>query len=173
MPRGHIYSDLEWNFIGLTYWMDAHRELAIDYWRYTTRLLSANRVTYSLQGGGIETGLLLWFGAVHEGVAEDLELVRHLYQKRLASSYWAHDLSSWPGPIARFFLPRSAARTCLEQRLAPRSLVWRISHWQSGLVRPGDTPRIGSTSRKRHLGRLQPKSMSFMLSFRTSSPSMS
>ncbi|HJT34758.1 MAG TPA: hypothetical protein VJ783_22210 [Pirellulales bacterium] len=84
MPRGHIYSDLEWNFIGLTYWMDAHRELAIDYWRYTTRLLSANRVAYSLQGGGIETGLLLWFGAL---AIRSREARRHAaYRKHLAQA---------------------------------------------------------------------------------------
>src|SRR5262245_7491515 len=62
-PRGRLHSDHEYGAIGVTYWMEGHRELALAFWRYTTRSLAANRVSYAHKGGGIETGLLLWFGA--------------------------------------------------------------------------------------------------------------
>jgi hypothetical protein len=55
-------------------------------------------------GGGIQAGLLLWFGAIHEHRKDDVHLVRTLYENRLSSTFWSHSLKSWPGPIARFFL---------------------------------------------------------------------
>jgi len=78
--------------------------MALAFWRYTTRMLSMNRVSYSHVGGGIEAGLMLWFGAVHERSADDIELVRTFYEKRLASNLWSHNLTDWPGPIVHFFL---------------------------------------------------------------------
>lgn len=62
---GDMHADSEWNAVGLTYWMEGHRKLALSFWRYTTSMLLQNRVSYSHAGGGIESGLLLWFGAVH------------------------------------------------------------------------------------------------------------
>ncbi len=101
---GRLHANGEQDAIGLTYWMEGHRELAIAFWRYTTRSLSANRVQYAQQGGGIESGLLLWFGAVHEHDAEAVDLVRTFYEKRLVSKFWSHNLTAWPGPIVHFFL---------------------------------------------------------------------
>lgn len=101
---GRLYTDIEYNAIGVTYWMEEYRELALDFWRFTTGELLANRVAYTHGGGGIEAGLLLWFGAVLERKEEDIALVRRFYEARLASSYFAPRLTTWPGPIARFFL---------------------------------------------------------------------
>jgi hypothetical protein len=101
---GQLHSDSEFNAVGLTYWMEGHRQLALAYWRYTTSMLSANRVSYAHMGGGIESGLLLWFGAVHLRNVEDIELVRRFFEQRLTSTLWSHNLTSWPGPIVRFFL---------------------------------------------------------------------
>jgi hypothetical protein len=101
---GRLQSDGPYSFIGVTYWIEERRELALAFWRYTTSLLLKGRVAYSHIGGGIESGLLLWFGAVHEHSDGDLALVRELFQKRLASTFWSHNLNSWPGPIVRFFL---------------------------------------------------------------------
>jgi hypothetical protein len=101
---GRLHSDNEHNAIGITYWMEGHRELALAFWRYTTRSLFMNRVSYSRTGGGIEAGLHLWFGAIHERTEDDIDLVRNFYEKRLVSTHWSHNLKSWPGPIVRFFL---------------------------------------------------------------------
>jgi hypothetical protein len=101
---GRLHSNVEHNAIGVTYWMEQHRELAIAFWRYMTKMLATNRVSYAPMGGGIDSGLLLWFGAVHERNAEDTNLVRQFFEQRLASKFWSHDLTQWPGPIVRFFL---------------------------------------------------------------------
>jgi hypothetical protein len=85
------------------------------YWRYTTRSLAANRVAYAHKGGGIETGLLLWFGAAHERNTEDLNLVRAFYEKRLASTHWSHSLTPWPGPIVDFFLGQIDESTLIDK----------------------------------------------------------
>ena len=113
-PRGQLHSNLELDAIGVTYWMEEHRELAIAFWRYTTRMLATNRVSYAQMGGGIESGLLLWFGAVHERDVDDIDLVRLLYEKRLASKFWSHGLTRWPGPIVRFFLNQCDADALVE-----------------------------------------------------------
>jgi tetratricopeptide (TPR) repeat protein len=76
---GRIYSDNEVNAIGVTYWIEGHRELALAFWRYTTSALLSNRVSYSFRGGGIEAGLMLWFGAVYTKRVEDTELTRSLF----------------------------------------------------------------------------------------------
>ena len=99
--------------------MEGHRDLALAFWRYTTHMLSANRVSYSHMGVGIEAGLLLWFGAAHERCVEDVGLVKSFYEKRLASRVWSHDLSSWPGPIVHFFLKRADEMSLLEQAVRP------------------------------------------------------
>lgn len=100
---GRLHSDSAYNGIGVTYWMEGHRDLAVAFWRYTTQSLCNNQVGYSTGGGGISTGLLLWFGAAHQKVEEDLNLVRTFYESRLKSTFWSHNLSGWPGPIVRFF----------------------------------------------------------------------
>ena len=101
---GRLHCDAEYNAIGITYWIEGHRDLALAFWRHTTTLLFMGRVSYSHAGGGIEAGLHLWFGAAHGRNAEDIDLVRKFYEKRLASTFWSHSLTSWPGPIVRFFL---------------------------------------------------------------------
>lgn len=101
---GRLQSDSEISAIGLTYWMEGHRELALAFWRYATSSLMNNRVSYASISGGIETGLLLWYGAALERNAHDIELVKEFYIRRLASTFWSHNLTSWPGPIVRFFL---------------------------------------------------------------------
>jgi tetratricopeptide (TPR) repeat protein len=101
---GHLQSDGEITAIGVTYWMENHHDLALAFWRYATTSLIANRISYAHVGGGIETGLLLWFGAACERNADDVALVKQLYESRLASTHWSHDLTSWPGPIVRYFL---------------------------------------------------------------------
>ncbi|HET6251723.1 MAG TPA: hypothetical protein VFE47_28820 [Tepidisphaeraceae bacterium] len=113
-PSGKLHSDSEHNGIGVTYWIEGRRELATAFWRYTTNSLSANRVAYSHMGGGIEAGLLLWFGAVHTKKQEDIELVRRFYKKREMSTFWSHSLSAWPGPIVRYFLKQIDESRLLE-----------------------------------------------------------
>ena len=103
---GQLQSDGEITAIGVTYWMEGHRDLAISFWRYATTSLIANRVHYADMGGGFETGLILWFGAACERNGDDTALVKQFYEKRLASTHWSHSLTSWPGPIVRFFLNR-------------------------------------------------------------------
>jgi len=111
---GRLHCDNEYNAIGVTYWMEEHRELALAFWRYTTRLLSMGRVAYSQVGGGIESGLLLWFGAVHERNEEDIELVRRFYEKRLASKIRSNNPNSWPSPIIHFFLKQIDEKNLIE-----------------------------------------------------------
>jgi hypothetical protein len=111
---GRLQSNSEHNAIGVTYWMEEHRELAVAFWRYTTHMLAANRVSYAPMGGGIESGLLLWFGAVHERNAGDIDLVRQFYEQRLASKFWSHALTGWPGPIVRFFLNQCDENALIE-----------------------------------------------------------
>jgi hypothetical protein len=111
---GRLHSDSEYNAKGLTYWMEGHRELALAFWRYTTSMLAANRVAYAHMGGGIESGLLLWFGAVHLRTADDIELVRAFYEQRLKSTMWSHNLTRWPGPIVRFFLKQIDEQKLIE-----------------------------------------------------------
>ncbi len=113
---GRLHSDGEYNAIGVTYWMEEKRELAIAFWRYTTNLLLQNRVNYSHVGGGIESGLLLWFGAVHERNEKDIALVRELYEKRIASTHWSHHMTptSWPGRIVYFFLEKVTEQDLLD-----------------------------------------------------------
>jgi tetratricopeptide (TPR) repeat protein len=101
---GRLQSDGEITAIGLTYWMEGHRDLALSFWRYATASLVANRVSYAHMGGGIDTGLVLWFGAAYERNEDDIALVKQFYEKRLASTHWSHSLKCWPGPIVRFFL---------------------------------------------------------------------
>ncbi len=113
--RGRLHSDSEHNAIGVTYWIEGHRELAGSFWRYTTSLLAQGLVSYSHIGGGIEAGLMLWFGACHTGNELDTNLVRTLYEKRLQSTWWAHSLSPGPGPIVRFFLRQSKECELIEQ----------------------------------------------------------
>jgi tetratricopeptide (TPR) repeat protein len=103
---GRLHADSEYNAIGVTYWMQGHVDLAVAFWRYTTNLLSKNRVAYAHTGGGIESGLHLWFGAVHQHNADDIKLVRRLFEQRLASTLWTHNLTRWPGPLVHFFLKR-------------------------------------------------------------------
>jgi hypothetical protein len=100
---GRLHANAAYDAIGATYWMDGHRDLAIAFWRYTTQALCDNHVDYSRMGGGIDTGLLLWFGAVHQKLEEDLNLILTFYESRLKSTFWSHNLSGWPGPIVHFF----------------------------------------------------------------------
>jgi hypothetical protein len=113
---GRLHADGEYNAIGVTYWMEERRELAIAFWRYTTNLLLHGRVDYSHFGGGIEAGLLLWFGAVHERNETDIALVRGLFEKRIASTHWSHYMTptSWPGRIAYFFLEKITEEDLLQ-----------------------------------------------------------
>jgi tetratricopeptide (TPR) repeat protein len=111
---GRLHADSEYNAKGVTYWMEGHRELALAFWRYTTSMLAANRVAYAHMGGGIESGLLLWFGAVHLKTAEDIELVRAFYEQRLKTTMWSHNLTRWPGPIVRFFLKQIDEQKLIE-----------------------------------------------------------
>jgi hypothetical protein len=85
-------------------------------------MLLRGRVSYSQIGGGIEAGLLLWFGAVHERCEDDMTLVRNLYEKRLASTFWSHNLNAWPGPIVRFFLESIGEEELLNRATSPRNL---------------------------------------------------
>jgi hypothetical protein len=101
---GKLYDNLTADFIGVTYWYECHRDLAMAFWRYTVQSLTANRVSYSQGGGGIESGLLLWFGTAYHGGAADVELVRKLFLARRASKHWSHNLARWPGPLVGFFL---------------------------------------------------------------------
>ena len=117
-----LHSDSEYNAIGVTYWMEDREELALAFWRYTTNMLCAGRVSYSHLGGGIEAGLLLWFGAVRERNQDDTALVRRLFEKRLASTYWSHNLTSWPGPIVRFFLESISEEDLLNEARNARDL---------------------------------------------------
>jgi hypothetical protein len=119
---GRLHSDGEYNAIGVTYWMEDRKDLAIAFWRYTTSMLCKGRVSYSHVGGGIEAGLLLWFGAVHERMQDDLALVRNLYEKRLASTFWSHNLTGWPGPIVRFFLESIGEEELLKDARKPHDL---------------------------------------------------
>lgn len=112
---GRLWSNGEYDAIGVTYWMQGHRDLALAFWRYTTRRLFENRVSYAQMGGGIESAQLLWFGAVHERTPEDMDLIQKFYEKRLASKFWSHDLSSWPGPLVQFFLKNIDDQTLLEK----------------------------------------------------------
>ena len=116
---GSLHSDNEYCAIGITYWMEGHRELALAFWRYTTNLLCENHVSYAGQGGGIETGLLLWFGATYARSPADVELVRKLYQQRLASKHWSHNLSDWPGPLVQFFLENIDEAELLKSAATP------------------------------------------------------
>jgi tetratricopeptide (TPR) repeat protein len=111
---GRLQSNGEHNAIGVTYWMEEHRDLAIAFWRYTTRMLAKNRVSYAHVGGGIESGLLLWFGAVYERNEEDVDLVRQFYEQRLDSKFWSHASTNWPGPIVRFFLNQCDEHALIE-----------------------------------------------------------
>jgi tetratricopeptide (TPR) repeat protein len=119
---GRLQSDIEYNAIGVTYWMEDHKELAVAFWRYTTSMLYKGRVSYSHIGGGIEAGLLLWFGAVHAHSEDDIALVRKFYEKRLASTFWSHNLTSWPGPIVRFFLESIGEEDLLNEAKKPHNL---------------------------------------------------
>ncbi len=119
---GRLQSDGPYNAIGVTYWLEERRELALAFWRYTTSMLLRGRVSYSQIGGGIEAGLLLWFGAVHERCEDDVTLVRNLYEKRLASTFWSHNLNAWPGPIVRFFLESLGEEELLNSAPRPRDL---------------------------------------------------
>lgn len=107
---GRLHSDGETSAIGVTYWMEDHHDLALAFWRYATTSLIANRIGYAHVGGGIETGLLLRFGAACGRHADDIALVKQFYEKRLASTLWSHNLTSWPGPIVRFFLNQIDAK---------------------------------------------------------------
>jgi len=102
--RGKLASDLELNEIGVTYWIEGHLPLAATYWRYTTESLTANRVAYAEMGGGITTGQLLWFSAVHLRREDDIERTRQLYDARLRSTHWAHKLTGLTGGLVQYFL---------------------------------------------------------------------
>jgi hypothetical protein len=102
--NGKLHDNLTADFIGVTYWYECHRDLAMAFWRYTVQSLMANRVSNAQGGGGIESGLLLWFGTAYHGGAADVELVRQFFLERLASRHWSHNLVRWPGPLVRFFL---------------------------------------------------------------------
>jgi hypothetical protein len=119
---GRLQSDHEFAGIGTTYWIEARQDLALAFWRYTTQSLYDGRVHYSRAGGGIETGLLLWFGAVHARRRDDIDLVRKLYKKRLASTFWSHNLTSWPGPLVHFFLKDIGEQDLLKSATNPREL---------------------------------------------------
>src|ERR1700761_3168144 len=52
-PRlGWLHSACAYNSIGVTYWIENHRELALSFWRFSTRKLATNRVAYTLGGQG-------------------------------------------------------------------------------------------------------------------------
>jgi hypothetical protein len=57
---------------------------------------------------------MLWFGAVHVGRRDDIDLVRHFYQKQLTSPSFSDRLGRWPGPIARFFLNEIDEQSLIE-----------------------------------------------------------
>ena len=120
IDRSRLHSDLEYAAIGTTYWIEGRRELALAFWRYTSRLLYEGSVSYSDLGGGVETGLLLWFGATWERLPDDVGLVRELYEKRLASSSWSHRLAGWPGPLVRFLFNEIDEATLIEQASGSR-----------------------------------------------------
>lgn len=113
--RSQLHSDIEYAAIGATYWIERRRELALAFWRYTTRLLYQGSVAYSFMGGGIETGLLLWFGATWERLADDVKLVRKLFEKRRGSTFWSHSPREWPGPLVRFFCKEIDEATLIEE----------------------------------------------------------
>lgn len=118
-PRpGRVHADGDYAGIGVTWWMEGHRDLAIAFWRYLTKLMRAGRVGYSTDRG-VTTALLLWFGAVLERRPSDVRLVGKFYQKRLEEDseltekvkkgrfrhlVEAYDQAGWPRPLVRFFL---------------------------------------------------------------------
>ena len=94
---GRLQSDGPYNAIGVTYWMEDRRELALAFWRYTTSMLLRGCASDPDIGGGIEAGLLPpGFVAAHERCEDDVTLVRNLYEKRLASTFWLQlDRMAW------------------------------------------------------------------------------
>lgn len=131
-PPGRLHSNLGPDAIGITYWMEGHRDLALAFWRYTTRSLANNRVGYAPQGGGIESGLLLWFGAVHERLEADVRLVHSLYETRLASAHWSHNLRGWPGPLVHFFRQQIDERQLLNAAREEKSQLCE-AHFAIGI----------------------------------------
>ncbi len=101
-----LHSDSEFIAIGVTYWMEGRKELALAFWRYVVSMFCQGRVDYVQAAVGVVPGLLLWFGAVHLQSQDDIDLVRKFYEKTQVSGtrFWKADANHWPGPIIEFFL---------------------------------------------------------------------
>ena len=101
---GGLHSDLEYNAMGVTYWIEGHKDLALAFWRYTTEVNLLNRVAYACGGSGISAGLMLWFGAVHLNRKDDIRRAKALYEDRLHSTRWGHNLNGFRGLLAGFLV---------------------------------------------------------------------
>jgi hypothetical protein len=98
--QGHVHSVGDEQRLGVLDWLEGRFESASQAWLAAARLTTAGKVVYTDASGGSETGSLLAFAAAR---LSDQSL--WLAAKALFSYVVTKGRpSSWPGPIAQFYL---------------------------------------------------------------------
>jgi len=142
---GQIRSDNSYQQAGTALWLLGEHHLAAHLWRHAVSELMRGRITHSDLGGGVHSGLLLWYAwrrTGEESFGNDAEaLLLRKWGKR--HSFY------WPGPIAGYLLgkvdERSLCTTAEESgSLRPRQLTQ--AHFYIGVEKHASGDRASAVS---------------------------
>jgi tetratricopeptide (TPR) repeat protein len=86
--------------IGAAQWLAGREDEAIATWRSVVEDLVRRRYSHSDAGGGIQAGLLLWFGASRLGLGPEMAQALSWLRRRSRRP----GMTLWPLPLARFVL---------------------------------------------------------------------
>jgi tetratricopeptide (TPR) repeat protein len=95
----HLRGDAYPKRIGAVLWMMGRRQHAIEQWERVVDLLGRRAYAFTDAAGGVQSGALLWFGALRLDDDERMRKALGFIAKRTDSNG-----DGWPKPIARFVL---------------------------------------------------------------------
>ncbi len=131
--------------IGAAQWLGGREGEAVATWRSVVEDLVHGRYSHSDAGGGIQAGLLLWFGASRLGLGPDMDHATEWLRRRARRSR----LTLWPLSLARFVLDEvTEEQVRLEAAasgsLAPRRVCQAAFYAAVAARRQGDAARAGA-----------------------------
>lgn len=99
------------NELGTALWLLGNKVVAKEIWRASVDGIRYGTIHYADAAGGVEQGLLLWYGGV---TTSDPNAIEHalVYLERLTNKKLR--ISNWPGPLALFALGKKSFDNVLE-----------------------------------------------------------
>lgn len=131
--------------IGAAQWLQGRDAEAVATWRSVVADLVRGRYAYSDAGGGVQAGLLPWFGASRLGLGPEMEQATEWLRRLCRRPRW----TLWPLPLARFVLdevPEEQIRleAAASDSLAPRRGCQAAFYAAVAARRQGDAARAGA-----------------------------